>query len=562
MIYLDSWLVSWNPDNWYWEDYKEDSEITKQGEIYSDQWSCISTQTKIGDKVYLIKLGNQPRGIIASGTIISDYFESDHWNEEKRKKGETVRRIKIDFDRILNFENDIILSQQELKNKFPRQQWSPQGSGISIKDEYTDSLSKLWDSFFSQFKSNKIDKELIDNISKFDPTERKKERDDLEVLRLAFIRDYSIDNIRNMPIDDFIVGKRNKSSFCYRLENELQLWGNIHGATSAKFGIYYGIEGQDKELKYRWTNRFGDSLDEAFKTVKDEIISLINAGANYEINKININLISPMMKGKLLSLYYPEKYLNIFSDVHLDYFIEQLSLRNTKKRMSEIEKQRLLLDYKNSISLMNNWNNYEFFRYLYFTFDRPQKDMIEGFVTKESSKAQTCIFPPLSDTKSNIVELEGYKPIEKIKSEKNGKGKINFEFVNTENKRLGDRGELVVIKEEEIKLQKIGEKHLIIDHVASYDDFAGYDVLSYDENGNKMQIEVKSTRAKASDATFYLSGNEFRKSMELDNYWIYIVYEAHTINPKIWKIKNPFKQQDMVRMEPTQYRVTISVRKA
>ncbi|WP_206458258.1 DUF3883 domain-containing protein [Anaerovorax sp. IOR16] len=119
---------------------------------------------------------------------------------------------------------------------------------------------------------------------------------------------------------------------------------------------------------------------------------------------------------------------------------------------------------------------------------------------------------------------------------------------------------MIVIKAEEDKLKAAGKSNLLVKHIAAEDDGAGYDILSYDEYGKEMKIEVKSTKAKIGDANFYLSDNELTKAKQVDNYWIYIVYEADTSNPKIWKIKNPFLQKDIVKIVPTQYKVAINVK--
>lgn len=47
----------------------------------------------------------------------------------------------------------------------------------------------------------------------------------------------------------------------------------------------------------------------------------------------------------------------------------------------------------------------------------------------------------------------------------------------------------------------------------------GYDILSFDLEGNEKYIEVKS----GSSNSFYISKNELEKMQKMDNYWIYIV---------------------------------------
>jgi hypothetical protein len=172
-----------------------------------------------------------------------------------------------------------------------------------------------------------------------------------------------------MQLDEYINGKGNKTTFCNRIETELKDWGNMKGATATKFGVYYGRFGKDIVRKYRYVHNLGDTLDIAFNNMKNEIVSLIVAGSVKDYERINRSLISPMLKGKNMSLYYPNenkylKYFNIFSSSHLDFFINQLCLGLTN-RYSEIDKQKIILEYKNSDDIMKAWSIYKFGKFLY-----------------------------------------------------------------------------------------------------------------------------------------------------------------------------------------------------
>ncbi|WP_206458259.1 hypothetical protein [Anaerovorax sp. IOR16] len=392
----------------------------------------------------MIKLGKPPRGIIASGIITSEFYDSEHWNEDKKNKGETVRRVDIDFNRILDYDLDKILEQSDLKKMFPEQNWSPQGSGISIRNKYIEKLELVWDTLFTSEKMKISDNEYEDYLKVFEKFRftYTQKREELEEKRLSFTKDYSIEKLRHMSLDEYVVGKQDKTSFCYRLENELQAWGDMHGSTSAKFGIYFGKKGSDHIQKYRWTKGYGNTKEEALDKVKEQLVLLIMAGKNYDIEKINQNKLSPMMKGKLLSLYYPHLYLNIFSSSHLDYFIAQLNIKETKNSMSEIEKQKLLLNYKDHHPFMRNWSIFEFSRCLYYLFGSPTNENKKGVAVEKSYLALVDIFVPISKTEYEIIELlpEKFEPNSDEKKVQGKKGKGNYEKQAKDNKRIGDRG--------------------------------------------------------------------------------------------------------------------------
>ena len=77
----------------------------------------------------------------------------------------------------------------------------------------------------------------------------------LQNLQQAFVKDFSVDTIKGLQIDEYIVGKGSNSTFCNRLERQLEAIGRMRGSTSSKFVVYYGVNGEDKEHKYRFTNK-------------------------------------------------------------------------------------------------------------------------------------------------------------------------------------------------------------------------------------------------------------------------------------------------------------------
>lgn len=104
---------------------------------------------------------------------------------------------------------------------------------------------------------------------------------------------------------------------------------------------------------------------------------------------------------------------------------------------------------------------------------------------------------------------------------------INFIQNNIENKRIGDLGELWVLKYEIEKLKQMGRNDLIsnIKHTAKDEgDGTGYDILSFDQNGQPIYIEVKTTKGHQK-STFYITKTELERSkLERDNFYLYRIY--------------------------------------
>jgi ubiquitin len=128
-------------------------------------------------------------------------------------------------------------------------------------------------------------------------------------------------------------------------------------------------------------------------------------------------------------------------------------------------------------------------------------------------------------------------------------------------KKVGDAGEKYVYEFEKNKLEKLGLNDLADKIVKQYEDlshFPGYDIQSFDEAGNEIFIEVKSTIGKYKNY-FEISENEIKAAKELgDAYYIYQVTNALT-DPKISTVINnlfDFEDKNKILIDPMVYRVS------
>ena len=104
------WLLTWNPDRWAWDELNggfEDmkNRIDQVGKVY-DTWSTgVTKSIKEGDRVFLIRLGKQPKGIIASGYAVTDVFSAPHWEEHRAIAGERSNHIYVKFDKMVDIQD-------------------------------------------------------------------------------------------------------------------------------------------------------------------------------------------------------------------------------------------------------------------------------------------------------------------------------------------------------------------------------------------------------------------------------------------------------------------------
>lgn len=280
------------------------------------------------------------------------------------------------------------------------------GKNVVVKTISTDTntIDREIESLLSGKNSVVIDNfinQFIRKLPEIQPQEK-----ELETLRQQFVNDYDMNKLMNMTKEEYVVGKGSKTSFCYRLETELQGLGDIHGSTSIKFGLYFGKSGDDTEEKYRWSKRFGDNPDEVLQKLKKQIVYLRMNGEKKNLEAIRKCKLAPLLRGKILSVFFPEDYLCIFSDEHLDYFIKKLDL-HLDPTDDILDKQKKLVEWKKQRSEMKNWNNHLFSSFLYYSFGKPfeeQKQQKDLQIERDNAYPKEYV-SKISITKKQWMEL-------------------------------------------------------------------------------------------------------------------------------------------------------------
>jgi hypothetical protein len=84
----DTYLLTWNPRNSPWDDRERMVGLTAEGRPVEDQWSCGNTKRiRPGDRLFLLRQGQEPRGVMAAGWATSVIYEGPHWDEARRDRG-------------------------------------------------------------------------------------------------------------------------------------------------------------------------------------------------------------------------------------------------------------------------------------------------------------------------------------------------------------------------------------------------------------------------------------------------------------------------------------------
>lgn len=311
----------------------------------------------------------------------------------------------------------------------------------------------------------------------------------------------------------------------------------IYGGTAQKFSVYYSKEDGD----YRYARRYTDAKS-AIIHIRQEIVQLLRDGKTKSLEGLHKAKLSPMFKGKILYLYYPEHYLNVFGERHVDYFLKRTGLKRQRKGKNLIEKRELLVSFKNSDPVMRRWTMYEFGRFLYKSFGGPSKPLA-------GLSHSTLILPPLGEQNLKPANIctAALPPKSDKRTPRAADGKITLagiEIQNQKNAQAGKRGEELVIQYERAHLTQNGRKDLVqkVKQVSVSNANAGYDIESFDLNGKLKYIEVKTTTTKfkpGAEFRFHLSAGEWFTARHLSNYHLYIVFDIKSSQPALWQAKNP-----------------------
>lgn len=145
---MATYLLTWNKNQWdLWDSLAQDSALTASGQVHSDRWSFGNRRTvRKGDRLFLMKLGRPPKGIMASGwAAVDEVTEGPHYRPDRAKEGHTAFYVDVDFDRVLNPETEQLLSVDDFQSPALKSvHWYSQASGIQISEEAAAQLEDLW----------------------------------------------------------------------------------------------------------------------------------------------------------------------------------------------------------------------------------------------------------------------------------------------------------------------------------------------------------------------------------------------------------------------------------
>jgi 5-methylcytosine-specific restriction protein A len=141
---MPSYLLTWNPTKWHWSDGDFEAtvaEIERFGR-FAGRWSCgITKRIARGDRVFLLRQGLEPRGLIGSGWARDRPYVDEHW-EDGGPFSRSALYVDVDWDWLSSAP---VISREELGGPdFAGTNWNSQSSGISIEADVAHTLEREW----------------------------------------------------------------------------------------------------------------------------------------------------------------------------------------------------------------------------------------------------------------------------------------------------------------------------------------------------------------------------------------------------------------------------------
>lgn len=185
------------------------------------------------------------------------------------------------------------------------------------------------------------------------------------------------------------------------------------------------------------------------------------------------------------------------------------------------------------------------------THDKTNLDILDAPITESAEEIE------LNIADSQTITSKSKSNSNKVRTKED----INYSEQQAISQKNGDRGEELVLRNEIEKIKQWGLPDEILSKVRRVslesDDY-GFDILSFDKDGNERYLEVKTTKSNGKNFSFILTKNEFEQAKKYGNKYSFVIVFDILNNPHIWYMGNPFVEEPYkVKIQPFQYRVDV-----
>ena len=142
-----TFVMRWNPEisSHKVADFEHAMEDFYEEGFYYD-WSIFDYEkVHVGDRFFMLNVGNGNTGIVMSGIIVSLPYKDEDWSGKVRD----VRYVRMIPDCMVHPDKSKMVTIQMLEETLPGVNWNEGHSGVLLSDEQACKFDNLWQSFMS-----------------------------------------------------------------------------------------------------------------------------------------------------------------------------------------------------------------------------------------------------------------------------------------------------------------------------------------------------------------------------------------------------------------------------
>lgn len=143
-----TFVMRWNPEisSHKIADFEHAMEDFYNKGFYYD-WSIFDyKKVHVGDRFFMLKVGNGNTGIVMSGIIVSLPYKDEDWSG----RGRDVRYVRMIPDCMVHPDKTQIISTQSLDEELPGVNWNEGHSGVLLSNEQASKFDELWHNYLNR----------------------------------------------------------------------------------------------------------------------------------------------------------------------------------------------------------------------------------------------------------------------------------------------------------------------------------------------------------------------------------------------------------------------------
>lgn len=143
-----TFVMRWNPEisSHKVVDFEHAMEDFYDDGFYYD-WSIFDHEkVHLGDRFFMLKVGNGNTGIVMSGIIVSQPYKDEDWSG----KGRDVRYVRMLPNCMIHPDKSKMVTTQELDNALPGVNWNEGHSGVLLSEEQSSKFDELWQNYMNR----------------------------------------------------------------------------------------------------------------------------------------------------------------------------------------------------------------------------------------------------------------------------------------------------------------------------------------------------------------------------------------------------------------------------